>query len=99
MYGIKIYQRSRLWSIFIFLPTESDKKSATATENHQALSRSLRVDLAKYAIIHSSTAPILHFKLITYMNLDRLFDLIVVFVFTISPQLGGLGPKSQDLVV
>ena len=32
------------------------------------------------------------------MNFDNGFDLIIAVVFVMSPQLGGLGPKSQDLV-
>ena len=27
------------------------------------------------------------------------FDLLIAIVFDMSPQLGGLGPKSQDLVI
>ena len=33
------------------------------------------------------------------MNNDNGFDLIIVFVFDISHQLGGLGPKDQDLLI
>ena len=32
------------------------------------------------------------------MNIDNGFELLVTVVFTMSPQLGGLGPKSKDLV-
>ena len=42
----------------------------------------------------------MYVKLITYMNNDNLFDFIISVVFaSMSPQLGVLGPKSQDLVV
>ena len=33
------------------------------------------------------------------MNNDNGFDLIIVVVFAMIPQLGGLGPKSKDLVI
>ena len=32
------------------------------------------------------------------MNYDNGCELIIVVVFAMSPQLGGLGPKSKDLV-
>ena len=33
------------------------------------------------------------------MNIDNVFDLIIYVVFAIIPQLGGLVPKYQDLVI
>ena len=33
------------------------------------------------------------------MNIDNGFDLLVAVVIAIIPQLGGLGPKAQDLVI
>ena len=33
------------------------------------------------------------------MNNDNGFDLLIAVVFATSPQLGGLGPKAQDLVI
>ena len=33
------------------------------------------------------------------MNIDNGFDLIIAIVFGLSPQLGVIGPKSQDLVI
>ena len=33
------------------------------------------------------------------MNNNNIFDLLIAVVFGMSPQLGGLGPKSQDLVI
>ena len=44
-------------------------------------------------MVLSLTSPKLHVKLITYMNNEK------SVVFSISPQLRGLGPKSQDLVI
>ena len=35
-----------------------------------------------------------HVKIITYMNNDNGFDLIISLVFAINPQLGGLEVKS-----
>ena len=33
------------------------------------------------------------------MNNDKGFDIIISFVFAMSNQLGGLGPKPQDLLI
>ena len=33
------------------------------------------------------------------MNLDNLFDLLVDIVFVMIPQIGGIWPKAQDLVI
>ena len=33
------------------------------------------------------------------MNKYNVYDLLIAVVFAIIPQLGGLGPKSQDLVI
>ena len=33
------------------------------------------------------------------MNNDSLFDLLIAVVFSMSPQLWGLGPKDQDIVI
>ena len=33
------------------------------------------------------------------MNNDNYFELIISFLFAMSPQLGGIGPKSQDPVI
>ena len=33
------------------------------------------------------------------MNNDNIFDLFIAFVFAMSTQLGGLGPKYQDIVI
>ena len=30
---------------------------------------------------------------------DNLFDILISVVFVISPQIGGLGPKTQDIVI
>ena len=35
----------------------------------------------------------------TYMNIDNLFELLVAVIFTTSPQLGDIKPKSQDLMI
>ena len=32
------------------------------------------------------------------MNIDNISDLLVAVVFSMSPQLGGILPKEQDLV-
>ena len=33
------------------------------------------------------------------MHYDNRFELIIAFVFIVSPQLGVIGPKAQDLVI
>ena len=33
------------------------------------------------------------------MNIENGFDLLVAVLFSMSPQLGGIGPKAQDLVI
>ena len=32
------------------------------------------------------------------MNIDNVFDLIIDVVFVMIPELGGIGPKAQDLL-
>ena len=59
----------------------------------------LRVHLVKDATISSSKAPKSHVKLVIYMNHYNGFDLLVAVVFSVSPQLGMLWPKAQDLVI
>ena len=43
--------------------------------------------------------PTSHVKIVTYMNNDDGFELLIDVVFAMIPSPGGLGPKSQDLVV
>ena len=38
-------------------------------------------------------------RLNTYMNNVNIFDLIIYVVFDMIPQLGGIGPKSEDIVI
>ena len=33
------------------------------------------------------------------MNYDNVFEILIAVVFAMSPQLGGLGTKAQDLVI
>ena len=68
-------------------------------KKYLVFSRDLRVHLAKGATINYSTSPKSHVKHITYMNIDNGFDLLVAVIFAMSTQLGGLGPKYQDLVI
>ena len=46
-----------------------------------------------------SKSPKYHVKLITYIKVDNGFDFNISVVFKISTKLGGLGTKSQDLVI
>ena len=81
------------------IPSDTDKNPSTPKENHQKFSRALWVHLVKDATIYSSTSAKSHFKLITYINIDNRFDLIFAVVFAISPQLGVLVSKAQELVI
>ena len=55
--------------------------------------------MVKDTTIYSSKAPKSHVKLVTYMHNDNGFYLLISVVFAMSPQLGGLGTKYQDLVI
>ena len=46
----------------------------------------------------NTAAPKSNVKIITYMNIDHGFDLLVAAVFAMSTQHGGIVTKSQDLV-
>ena len=63
------------------------------------LSISLRVHLVQDETIPSSKAPKSHVKLITYMNNDNGFDILITVFFDMITQLGGLGLKAHDLVL
>ena len=76
------------------LPPDTHPKNATAQENYETFSRSLRYYIVNCNTICSSKSPKSHVKLITYRNNDNGFDLLVSVVFTMSPQLGGLGPNA-----
>ena len=67
-------------------------------ENFKIFERALRV-LVKYTTISSSKSPKSYFKLVTYMNNDNGFYLLIAAVFSTSTQLVGLGHKDQDLVI
>ena len=47
----------------------------------------LQAHLVKDTAINSSTAQKSHVKLITYINIDNIYNLLVAVVFFISPQL------------
>ena len=83
---------------FLLLP-DTHYKYATAKEDFEAFSRSLRVNFVKDTNISLSKAPKSYVKLFTYMYYGNLFEMFIAVVFSMSPQLGGLGPKSQDLVI
>ena len=76
------------------LPPDTHPKNATAQENYETFSRALRYYIVNCNTICSSKSPKSHVKLITYRNNDNGFDLLVSVVFTMSPQLGGLGPNA-----
>ena len=81
------------------LPPDTYSKYSTAKENFEAFSRALIVNSVKDTTIYSSKSPKSHVKLVTYMHRDNRFDLLIAVVFAMSPKLGGLGPKSQELVI
>ena len=94
------YLRAEHHNIYFFLfPPSTHSKFSTSKENYETLSRALRVYLVKDNTIFSAKAPKWHVKIITYMNNDNRFDLIIAVVFSISPQIGGLGPKAKYLVI
>ena len=84
---------------YFIIPPDTHTKFAKVKEKYEAFSISLWAHLAKYEIITLSKAPKLHATLVTYMNIDNVFDLIMDVVSSISPQVGGLKPKSQDPVI
>ena len=75
------------------LPPYTHPKYATSQENFEEFSRALRDNPIKYTTISSSKAPKFHVKLVTYMNNDNVFDLLIVVFSAISTQLGVLGTK------
>ena len=83
---------------FLLLP-DNNSKYITAKENYEAYYGSLRVHLVKDTTISLSEASKSHVKLVTHMHYVNEFDLIIAFFFNMSPRLGGIGPKYQDLVI
>ena len=81
------------------LPPENKSKYITPKENYEAFSISLRVHLVKDTTVYSPKAPKSHVKIVTHMQYDNGSELLITFVFNMTPQLGGLGPKAQDLVI
>ena len=77
------------------LLSETHSKLLTAKENYEVFSRALRVHFVKYNTISLSKGPKYHIKIITYINNDNGFEINIAVVFAMSPQLGGIGPKSQ----
>ena len=55
--------------------------------------------IVKDTTISSSKAPKSHVKLVTHMHYDNGFELLIKFFIFMSPQLGVLGPKAQDLLI
>ena len=53
----------------------------------------------KDTTISSSKETKSHVKIVTNMYYDNGFKLLIEFFFAMSPQLGGLGHKAQDLVI
>ena len=72
---------------------------ATAKEKYEAFYRELRVHIVKDGNIPSSKAPKSHFNLITHMSIYNGVDIITTVFSSMSPQLGVLGPKSQEFVI
>ena len=94
------YLKAEDYDISLFvLSLDTHQKSDTQKENYQALSRALRVHLSMDETIHSYTGPKLHVKIVTDMNPDNGFNLLVALVFVMIPQNGNLWTKYQDLVI
>ena len=81
------------------LPPHTHSKYVIIEENFEAFSRALRVQLVKDTTISLSKAPKSHVKIVTHMHYDNVFKPHNAVVFYMSPKLGGLGPKAQDLVI
>ena len=81
------------------LPPDTHSKYITEKYDFEAFSRALIFHLVKDTTISSSKAPKSHLKIVTHMQYDNVFELLIAVVFCISPQLGVLGPKYQDLVI
>ena len=87
-------------NIYSFLLSpDTHPKFFTAKETCEALSRALRAHIVKDNTINSSKSPKSYVKLVAHMNSGNIFDLLIYFFFVMSLQLGGLGPKAQDLVI
>ena len=82
----------------LLLSPDTHPKFSTV-KKYESFSRAIRFHLGKDITIPSSKAQKSHVKLITYMNNDNVFDLLIDAVFSMIPQIGELGPKSQDLVI
>ena len=94
------YLKADHYSISCFiLPIYTHYKFATARENYEAFLRALKFHLVTDETIPSYKAPKSHVKPITYTNKDNVFDPLIAVVFSMSPKLGGHGPKAQDLVI
>ena len=94
----KLKSESKDITKFLF-PLDTHYKYATAKGEFEAFSRALRVHIVKDTTISSSKEPKSHVKIVTYMNYDNGFKLLISVVFAMSHQLGVLGPKSQDLMI
>ena len=81
------------------LPPYNHSKYIAAKENYEEFSGALRVHIVKDTTVPSSKAPTSHIKLLTNMQYDNGFKLLIAVIFNVIPQLVGLGPKSQDLVI
>ena len=81
------------------LPPDTNSKYVTSKANFEEFSRALRVQLVKYTTISSSKAPKSNVKIVKHMHYDNIFKPLITVIFYMSPQLVGLLPKAQDLVI
>ena len=81
------------------LPPHTHSKYVVSKKTFEAFSRALKVQLVKDTTISSSKAPKSHVKIVTHMHYDNGFKPHIAVLFYISPKLGGLGRKAQDLVI
>ena len=68
------------------------------TPYYQAFYMAIQVCLVRYTTINSSTSPKSNVNIFNYMKNDRVFVILVTVVFSVSPQLGDVGPMFQYLV-
>ena len=84
---------------YFLLPLDKNPKFSTSKDNYEEFSTELIIHLVKDNTITPSKAQKFHFQLITYINNDNGFDLLIAVVFGMSSQRVVLGTKYQDLVI
>ena len=77
----------------IIINTSQQNKMMKRSQEHS------QFIFVKDTTVSLSKAPKSHVKLGTHMHYDNGFEIFIAVIFNMSPQLGGLWPKAQDLVI